>query len=305
MFAMPLLDEYAFQLESFHSKIEKELDSSDENTVVEFISHEVAPLLWQLAARKAELAPQLKEIFGSEKKYYDVYYRKRKQFEESLTRINETVGAYLEAEEDRTQLLMPHFFEKYKTDGVEYNIYLGQSLLQDEKFSMVYVKNFRLWQLISMVEIARRTNKLKAGLEFPLETTQLVLCYSNPFSIQFRMDEKHFDVAGAYNIRYEIVKKRIDKAHIRGTSERITQPHTIAVIYSNDREALEYERYFNYLRARQYITGATEVLEVEPLQGIQGLKALRVKVNYENANAVSWNEEELMKQVQQVVNTGL
>ncbi len=29
------------------------------------------------------------------------------------------------------------------------------------------------------------------------------------------MDEKRFDVDGAYNARYEIVKKRIDKAYVK------------------------------------------------------------------------------------------
>jgi hypothetical protein len=37
------------------------------------------------------------------------------------------------------------------------------------------------------------------------------------------MDEKRFDVDGTYNARYEVVKKRIDKANIKGTKERITQ----------------------------------------------------------------------------------
>src|SRR6185295_7744256 len=114
-----------------------------------------------------------------------------------------------------------------------------------------------------------------------LETTQLILCYSNPFSILFRMDEKRFDVSGAYNIRYEIVKKRIDKAHIKDTNERITQPHKIAVIYTQEKEAREYERYFDYLRSKDLITGEVEHLEVEALQGMQGLRALRITVNYE------------------------
>src|SRR6185436_20796048 len=104
-----------------------------------------------------------------------------------------------------------------------------------------------LWQLVNMVKIARETHRLLPSLPTKLETTQLILCYSNPFSIMFRMDEKRFDVAGAYNIRYEIVKKRIDKAHVLGTSERITQPGMVSIIYTQEKEAREYERYFEYL----------------------------------------------------------
>ena len=49
-------------------------------------------------------------------------------------------------------------------------------------------------------------------LPIPLETTHLILVQHAPLSIRFRFDEKRFDVDGAYDIRYEIVKKRIDKA---------------------------------------------------------------------------------------------
>ena len=35
--------------------------------------------------------------------------------------------------------------------------------------------------------------------------------------------EKRFDVDGAYNIRYEIIKKRIDKAHIKNTQENMKE----------------------------------------------------------------------------------
>lgn len=35
--------------------------------------------------------------------------------------------------------------------------------------------------------------------------------------------------------------KRIDKAHIKNTNERITQPGKIAIIYSQDKDALEYK----------------------------------------------------------------
>ncbi|TAK35947.1 MAG: hypothetical protein EPO28_13950 [Saprospiraceae bacterium] len=37
------------------------------------------------------------------------------------------------------------------------------------------------------------------------------------------MDEKRLDVEGSYNVRYEIIKKRIDKALLKGTQERLTQ----------------------------------------------------------------------------------
>ena len=98
-------------------------------------------------------------------------------------------------------------------------------------------------------------------------------------AIRFRIDEKRFDVDGAYNIRYEIVKKRIDKAVLRGSDERLTQPGTIAIVYSQPREAREYRRYMEYLAALGYIDPEIEELELEDLQGIYGLKAFRVRIS--------------------------
>ena len=71
-------------------------------------------------------------------------------------------------------------------------------------------------------------------------------------SIRFRQDEKQFDVDGAYNIRYEIVKKRIDKAYIKGTSERLTQPGKIAIVYSRDKEIGEYRTTYRILTAQRH-----------------------------------------------------
>jgi hypothetical protein len=99
------------------------------------------------------------------------------------------------------------------------------------------------------------------------------------------MDEKQFDVDGAYNIRYEIIKKRIDKAHIKGSDERLTTPGKIAIVYSQDKDAVEYKKYIKYLQSKNFL-GKVEKLELEDLQGVSGLKALRVEVIYK----VDFNE---------------
>jgi hypothetical protein len=110
-----------------------------------------------------------------------------------------------------------------------------------------------------------------------------VLVQHAPLSIRFRFDEKRFDVDGAYDIRYEIVKKRIDKALIKGTSERATQPGRIVIVYGQPAEAQEYRGYLEYLRHLGYIAGETEELELEELQGVHGLRALRVTVAFRDS----------------------
>lgn len=124
--------------------------------------------------------------------------------------------------------------------------------------------------------------KVAEKMEHKLRVASLILVHSNPLSIKFRMDEKQFDVDGAYNIRYEIIKKRIDKAHVKDTEERLTVPGKIAIVYSQDKDADEYNKYIKYLQSKKLL-GKVEKLEVEDLQGVSGLKALRVEVIYQES----------------------
>ena len=87
---------------------------------------------------------------------------------------------------------------------------------------------------------------------------------------------------GAYNIRYEIIKKRIDKVHIKDTNERLTQPGKLAIVYTQAHEATEYMEYIEYLQSQQLLEGDVESFELEDLQGVSGLKALRVSINLED-----------------------
>src|SRR5260370_28860505 len=130
---------------------------------------------------------------------------------------------------------------------------------------------------------ALRSQQLRDRLAVPLEATHLVLVQHAPLAIRFRFDEKRFDVDGAYDIRYEIVKKRIDKAVIKGASERVTQPGKIAIVYAQPSEAQEYRGYIEYLQHLGYLTREVEDLELEELQGVHGLRALRVTVDLNNA----------------------
>jgi len=127
--------------------------------------------------------------------------------------------------------------------------------------------------------IVQKINNITPELKTPLETSHLILVQNSPLSIRFRFDEKKFDVDGTYNLRYEIMKKRIDKALIKGTKERLTQPGKIAIVYSQLKEANEYKRYIEYLESIGNTKCRLEELDLEDLQGMYGLRALRFTVN--------------------------
>jgi hypothetical protein len=195
--------------------------------------------------------------------------------------------------------MFPHYFERYKTDGIEYNMYIGQSISKDLEFDPVFLENLQLWQLMVTCELERRLVGIKKEINSDIEVASLILVYSNPLAVHFRMDEKRFDVEGAYNARYEIVKKRIDKARIKGTKERITAPGKIAIIYTSEEDARTYLRYITFLENKGYIRkNSTEVLALENLQDIFGLKALRVEINYESNSPESIDLKGLLTKVE-------
>jgi hypothetical protein len=275
---LPALDEIGFRISKYVHEIESGLRSGDEATVLEFLRRDVEPLFDELAG----LGASVREKAGAYRAAIDpglgILYRKRKDFEESVMMINDTIGRYLDAQEEQAQAMFPHYFEKYKTDGVDYNVYVGASLQADRRFNMLYLHNLRLWQLMTMCGVVWEMDALQPRLKMPLQTAHLILAQNMPLAIRFREDEKQFDVDGAYNIRYEIIKKRIDKAEIRGTGMRLTQPGMIAIVYAQDRLAQEYRRYIEYLQSAGYLEPEVEDVTLNELQGVSGLRALRVRV---------------------------
>ena len=209
----------------------------------------------------------------------NVVYKKRKDYDDSVTILNEKLSAVLDKRQEEAQAMFPHYFQRYNTDGVEYNMYVGNSILENNGFDMMYLHNLRLWQLETMWDIEQKARWLERKMPHPLQVASLILIHSNPLAIKFMMDSKQFDVDGAYNARYEIVKKRIDKSHIKGTNDRLTVPGKIAIVYSQDKDAEEYLNYIEYLQAEGKF-GEVEMLDIEDLQGVSGLKAIRVEVLY-------------------------
>jgi hypothetical protein len=275
---LPALDHLRYRIDEHLTQIAHDLAAGDEVGIIGFLRSEVESVFdhvagfgeavdRRIAAYRAALDPRLGAV-----------YRQRRLFEESVTRISETISGYLDLEEEAAQSMMPHYFEKQTTDGVDHQIYVGAALLEDGRFDPLYLKSLRLWQLMVVCGVAARAERLTASLAVPLQVTHLVLVQHAPLSIRFRPDEKRFDVDGAYDMRYEIVKKRIDKALVKGSSERVTQPGRIAIVYSSPAEAAEYRGYLDYLRHLGYVGADVEDLELEELQGVHGLRALRATV---------------------------
>lgn len=275
----PLLNEIQYKIDKYVAATTDTLLSDDEMIIYEFLQYDIDSLFKHLHSAKPDLKKIIDTYFSALDPQRKIIYHHRKDYEESITRINDVLDRFIDQEQQAAQKVYPHYFERYITDGIEFNIYVGQSIALHQKFDEIYVKNLKLWQLTMLAKAARLTNALEKRLSLPLQTTQLILAHSIPLSISFRRKERKFDVDGAYNIRYEIIKKRIDKVHVRDTGERLTQPGKVAIVYSQQRELNEYLEYVHYLQNENLLTEKIEHLDLEDTQGISGLKAIRVDVN--------------------------
>ena len=283
----PLLKEIEFKIEKYIASASDILLSDEEITIHEFLKGQVAYILNHLMETEPAVKKEIEEYFARLDAESGLIYDYRKKFEESITKVNEVVSKFVDIEQASAQLIYPHYFERYVTDGVEFNIYIGQSIYPRRKFNDIYLRNLKMWQLVVLAKTARLTKKLESELSNLMQTTQLILAHSIPISISFRTAERKFDVDGAYNIRYEIIKKRIDKVCIKGTNERLTQPGKIAIVYTQPKEAVEYEEFIEFLQSQGLLKPGIEKLELEELHGVVGLKALRVDVEFKEALEVT------------------
>jgi hypothetical protein len=279
---LPALDELAYRIAKHVAQIERGLNSGDEVGIIAFLRSQVEVLFDHLGEFGRDARSRIETYRGALDPRLGTVYRQRRLFEESVTRLAKALSSYLDGEEEAAQAMYPHYFEKQQTDGVDYQIYVGSSLLEDGRLDPICLKNLRLWQLMLTCGLAARSHQIRDSLPVPLETTHLILVQHMPLSIRFRFDEKRFDVDGAYDIRYEIIKKRIDKAVVEGTAERATQPGKVVIVYSQPGEALEYRAYLEYLHSMGYVSGEVEQLGLGELQGVQGLQALRVGIDVEH-----------------------
>lgn len=270
-----LLNQKKFELGEKFQLLTNNFETGTESEIQKYISEEIHPLLTKQTIYRGEegiVADYLKSLDP----FTGRYYHARKEFDDSVNLINKRLSSLIDSRQKEIQKVYPHYFERFKTDGVEHTMYIGESISPNKRYDKIYLQNLRLWQLQVICEMLNEHRKLSHNLPLPLEVASLILVFNQTFSIRFRMDEKRFDVDGAYNAQYEVVKKRIDKSHIKGSAERITQTGKIAIVYSHTAEEKEYKKYIHFLQSKKLLSDQIEHLEVEDFQGITGMKALRI-----------------------------
>ncbi|MGB5499346.1 MAG: GAF domain-containing protein [Maribacter sp.] len=296
---LPIYEELLFRITNLLEEIKEILNTNSEQAIFDFVKEEVLSVFDHLKATDEELKNMIVAYEAAIDSSTESYYDHRKNYDESVMRINKELALVIDRRQEGAQAMFPHYFERYKTDGVEHNMYIGDSISGQLPYNPLYLSNLRLWQLQVMCEMENTHYNLKPDLTVPLDVASLMLVYSTSLSIRFRMDEKRFDVDGTYNARYEVIKKRIDKSFIKGTNERLTQPGKLSIVYSQKKDELEYLRYISFLKSKGYFTNNIEIVELDGLQGVTGLKAIRAEILYKKGKETkqTYTYEDLMEEL--------
>lgn len=294
-----IFEQILFRIRAIKLSIIDELQVNSEQNILDFLREEIQPMLNQLKNINMAVAKLIEVYENSLDKDTHDLYNQRKNYDQTVTQINKTLSLVLDTEQEKAQAVYPHYFDRYNTDGVEHNMYIGGALNMDPSFNKLYLSNLRLWQLQVICKMENAFYKTVPDLPIKLDIASLVLVHSSPISIRFRMDEKRFDVDGSYNARYEILKKRIDKALIKNSKERVTQKGKLAIIYSQKKEETEYLFYVNFLQSKHILGTNLEIVEVEDLDALRGLKAIKVDILYKkiDTNEEYFTYEDLMNSV--------
>ncbi|MBD2103108.1 GAF domain-containing protein [Leptolyngbya sp. FACHB-261] len=207
---------------------------------------------------------------------HQAVYVARAHYDQAVNEINHLLRDVWERWQQRMQHITPHYCDVQITDGIDHMIYAGAAI--DQQFCQFHLHSLRYEQLRAMCDCARATLEIR-NTNAEMGVAHLVLVQDSTVEIYHNEKaERLFDVRGTHDTRYEIVKKRIEKAVAEHTQMRITQPGMLTLVYSTDEEQQEYQGYLRYLMREGWIEPLIESGNIEPLQGVSGLRFARAKV---------------------------
>ncbi|MGO4875084.1 hypothetical protein ACEN2P_00655 [Pedobacter psychrotolerans] len=262
----------------FKSRYQQEVTLEVEIAILTYLRGNLRPLLTPLAAEDRDYLAYINAYLGPADSENGARHANRYILEQKIGKLNEDITGFMAAMIEDLQQLHPSYIKTFRTDGIESDIYIGQSITPRSNLDGGKIRAYRALQLRHIALIGNYTNQMSLLSTFALQTTQLIYVPGTPISITFRNDEKRFDVEGADNINYEIIKKRIDKICIKESTERLNQPGKIAIVYQDDDIKTEYLHLISILQEEGILRGNVEVLHLEDLKDVFGLMAIRVGI---------------------------
>ena len=109
---LPILAAFSHRIDKHIKGLEIGLNAGDEATKPFFIQQVIEPIFDQLATFGAQVAEKIASYRAALDPQMKTIYRSRRDFEESLKLINETIATYLDQEESQGPGIFPPLFRK-------------------------------------------------------------------------------------------------------------------------------------------------------------------------------------------------
>src|SRR5690606_10576447 len=183
----PIYEELIFRVANHIEDIKVSLHTNSEQVIFDFVREDIVPVLSHIQKSDTEIDRLLSDYKAKIDQETGSYYDHRRNYEESVNLINKTLATVLDKKQEEAQIMYPHYSERYRTDGVEHNLYIGASIVPGRDFERIYRSHLRLWQVQVICEMENAHYGLKPNLPLPLDVTSLISVYNTSLSIRFRM----------------------------------------------------------------------------------------------------------------------
>lgn len=263
---------------TFKSQCHHAATLMDEKAIVTLVRFDLEPLLNTLAENDPDILNYIEVYLKPVDSRNRASRVNRNILEREIARLNQDIVGFMAGMIDDLQQIYPGYVKTFRTDGIESDIYIGQSITPKIKLDSGKISAYRILQLRYLAKVAKYTTQMSLTSPSGLNTTQLIYAPGATIDITFRNDEKRFDVEGAENIKYEIIKKRIDKICIKGSTERLNQPGKIAIVFEDATIREEYLRQIKLLQEEGVLRDHVEFLQLEDVKDVFGLMAIRVRI---------------------------
>ena len=118
------LDELNYRIGKQIEAINFGLGSGDELVILNFLKNEIEPVFKHIRDFDVEVSEAIERYKTGIDPELGFIYRRRKAYEESVSKLTDVICNHLEHEQINAQKIFPHYFERYKTDGVDHTMYI-------------------------------------------------------------------------------------------------------------------------------------------------------------------------------------
>ncbi|MDY7016266.1 MAG: GAF domain-containing protein, partial [Cyanobacteriota bacterium] len=240
------LEQLQLDLQLYADRLAREIRAEDEMSALDYLQAHFEvyfDYFRQCGARTTAAVDAYERACTND---HQSVYQARDRYDRALSTVNAHLRETWERAQAKMQQILPHYCDLEVADGIDHVLYVGASIAS--QFSLFHLHSLRYEQLRAVCDCARTCLQLRDRLEIPLDVSHLILVQQATVDIfHDEKTDKLFDVRGTRDTRYEIVKKRIDKAKDAKDGKRVTQPGMLSVVYSTRDEWLEYHQYLRYL----------------------------------------------------------